>query len=167
MNSGVWESHDGNLFRARGELAVLRNDAELFLARKRLFAQFVPALIELALVLVGPFFGNVVRRVRRAGREVHEERLVAGEQPLLTHPVDRAIRHVLHEVVALFGRLRRLHDFRAFVNRRDTIDWSRPRRNRRSIRSPIPSASDRTARPGSLPIPGPRGTCRTARSSSR
>ena len=88
-----------------------------FLARKGLFAQLVPALIELAFVLVGPLFRYVMRCMRCAGRKIHEERLIAREQSLLAYPRNRAIRHILHEVIALFGRLRRFHDFRALVNR--------------------------------------------------
>ena len=58
-----------------------------------------------------------MRCVRSARSKIHEERLISGEQSLLTHPRDRAIRHILHEVIALFGRLRRFDDFRALVNR--------------------------------------------------
>ena len=47
---------------------------ELLLAGERALALDVPAVVELALVLVGPFLGHVMRRVRRAGREVDEER---------------------------------------------------------------------------------------------
>src|SRR5581483_8806960 len=84
----------GNLFRAHGELAVLRNHAELFLTRERLFAKLVPALVELAFVLVGPFLRDVVRRVRSTGSKIHKERLISGEQPLLPYPRDGAIRHI-------------------------------------------------------------------------
>src|ERR1700729_2549105 len=55
--------------------------------------------------------------MRRAGGKIHEERLIAREKSLLAYPGDRAIRHILHEVVALLGRLRRFHNFRALVNR--------------------------------------------------
>lgn len=51
----------------------------------------------------------------------HEEGLVAGKQALLSNPSNGAIRHVRHEVVAFFGRLRRVDDFRAFVNPRRRI----------------------------------------------
>jgi len=57
------------------ELTILRNDAECLLASEDLFAQFVPTLVELAFVFIGPFFGNVVRGVGRAGREVDENGL--------------------------------------------------------------------------------------------
>ena len=59
-----------------------------------------------------------MRRVRRAGREVHEERLVGHQRLLLAHPPDRLVRHVLGEVVALFRRLLRLDRRRALVDRR-------------------------------------------------
>jgi hypothetical protein len=36
---------------------------------------------------------------------------------LLAHPVDCAIRQVGHEMVAFFGRRRRIHNLCAFVNR--------------------------------------------------
>ncbi len=74
--------------------------------------------VELALVLVGPLLGHVVRRVGRAGREVDEERLVRRERLLLADPVHGLVGHVLHEVVALLGRLLRLDRRGALVERR-------------------------------------------------
>jgi len=53
----------GDLFVARGQLGVGRNDAERLLPRERLLAHRVPALVELALVLVGPLGRDVVRSV--------------------------------------------------------------------------------------------------------
>src|SRR5580692_4610477 len=55
--------------------------------------------------------------MRGAGSKIHEKRLIPGEQSLLTDPCNRAVGHVLHEMLAFLGRLRRLHDFRALVNR--------------------------------------------------
>ena len=72
-----------DLLVARGELAVRRDDAQLLLPGEGLLAQLVPALVELALVLVGPLLRHVVRRVGGAGREVDEERLVGRERLLL------------------------------------------------------------------------------------
>ena len=60
---------------------------------------------ELTLVLVRPFLGHVVRSVRGAGREIHEEGLVGHERLLCPDPVDGVISQVLGEVVALLGRL--------------------------------------------------------------
>ncbi len=94
---------------------VLRNDAQLLLPGDGFFAELVPAAVELALVLVRPFLRHMVRRVRRAGREVHEEGLVGHQRLLLTHPRDGAIREILGERVALFGRLRRLDGRGPFV----------------------------------------------------
>ena len=112
---------------AGGELAIGGNDAELLLPREGLFAQLVPAVVELALVLVGPFLGHVMRRVGGAGREVDEERLVGDQRLLLADPGDRLVGHVFHEVVALFGRLLHLDRRRAFVERRDTTGAPRRR----------------------------------------
>jgi hypothetical protein len=61
---------------ARRQPGVGGDDAELLLARERLLAQLVPALIELPLVLLAPLRRDVVRRMARARREVHEERAV-------------------------------------------------------------------------------------------
>ena len=107
-----------DLGRPRGQLGVGGDDAQLLLPREGLLAQLVPALIELALVLVDPLLRHVVRRVAGARREVHEERLVGHQRLLLARPLDRLVRHVLGEVVALLGRLLRLDRRRAFVDRR-------------------------------------------------
>ncbi len=86
---------------------VRGDDPELLLANEHLVAIGVPALVEMALVPVGPFLRDVVGRVRGARAEVHEERLVrrgllaVGDHRLgLFHEVRR-------EVIALFRRGRR------------------------------------------------------------
>ncbi len=107
-----------DLRMARGELAVRRNDAKRLLPGDGFFAQLVPALVEFALVLVGPLLGHMVRRVGRARREVDEERLVGRQRLLLRDPGHRLVGHVRHEVVALFGRLLRLDRRRALIERR-------------------------------------------------
>ena len=56
-----------NLLVADGQLAILRDDTEFLLPRKGRLAQLVPAVVELALVLVRPFLRDVVRRVSGAG----------------------------------------------------------------------------------------------------
>ena len=103
---------------ARRQLGVGRDHAELLLAREGPLAQRVPAVVELARVLVGPLLGDVVRRVGGAGREVDEERLVGHQRLLLADPLDRLVGHVAHEVVALFGRALGLDRRRALVQRR-------------------------------------------------
>ena len=88
------------------QLGARGNDAELDLARERLFAHLVPAAVELALVFRDPFLGHMMRRVRGAWSEVDEERLVRRQRLLELHPGDRMVGHVGHEVVA--GIVRRL-----------------------------------------------------------
>ena len=100
------------------EVGVGRDDAQLLLPGEGALALFVPAVDELALVLLDPLLGHVVRGVRRAGREVHEERLVWHQCLLRAHPVDSVVGEVLGEVVALLGGLGRLDRRRALVERR-------------------------------------------------
>ncbi len=101
---------------ALGEPAVRRDNTEFLLPGERLLAHVVPALVELALILVGPFPGHVMRRVRGARREVRKERLVGHERLLLADPLDCFVGHVLGEVIALFGGLFRLDGSGAFIN---------------------------------------------------
>ena len=108
-------SNAGDLLVTRGKLAVRRNDAEFFLAGEGFFAQFVPALIELPFVLVGPFLGHVVWGVGGAGGEVDEEGLVGREGFLLPDPLHGLVGHIGQEVVALFGRLLRVDRSGALV----------------------------------------------------
>ena len=89
-----------------------------FCRAKRLFTELVPALVELAFVLVGPFFGHVVGGMCGAGREVGKERLVGCQRLLLRDPCHGLVGHVLHEVVALFGRLLWIDRRGPFVDRR-------------------------------------------------
>ncbi len=97
-----------NLRMSRCQLAVLRNHAELQLSSVGFFAQLVPSLIELALVLVGPLLRHVMRRMGRAGGVVDEERVIGRECLLLMNPRDRAIGEIFVERVSLLrcpGRL--------------------------------------------------------------
>ncbi len=114
-------SHAGISLRPLGQLGLRRDHAQLLLAREALLAQRVPALVELPLVLVRPLDRHVVRRVRGARGEVGEERLVRHQRLLLADPGDRAVRHVLGEVVALLRRAVRLHGHRAVVDRRRVL----------------------------------------------
>jgi hypothetical protein len=60
----------------RGQLCFWRDPAKLFLPRKHALPISVPAIIELTLVLVGPFFEDLMRSMAGARRPVHQERLV-------------------------------------------------------------------------------------------
>ena len=158
----------GNLGRARRQLGIRGDHAQLLLAREGFLAQLVPALVELALVLVGPFLGHVVRGVAGARREIHEERLVGHQRLLLARPLDRLAGHVVGEVIALLGRLLRFDGRGALVDRRVPLVGLAADETRRSTRSRRRrSATGRTGRAGWSPTPAPRGTCRTGRSSSR
>src|SRR5262249_6092928 len=67
----------------------------------RLLAELVPALVELALVPVGPLLRDVVRGVAGARGVVDEERPVWRLRLLVPNPVDRAVRHVGGEGIVL------------------------------------------------------------------
>ena len=102
----------------RGELGVGGDPAFLLGALEDALAIGVPAVVELALILVGPLLHDVVRAVDRAARPVHEERLVRLEGLVLVQPADRVVRQVFAEVVALLrafsaaGRGRVAHQVR-------------------------------------------------------
>ena len=116
-----------DLLVARRQFGVGADDAQLLLPLERDLALLVPAVGELALVLVDPLLRHVVRRVRRARREVHEERLVGHQRLLLARPGDRLVGQVFGEVIALGRRLGRLDRRRALVERRDPTGCSRRR----------------------------------------
>ncbi len=61
----------------------------------------VPPVVELALVLVGPLLGDVVRRVGRAGGVVDEPRLVRVLRTDVVQPLDALVGDVVGEVVEL------------------------------------------------------------------
>jgi hypothetical protein len=103
---------------ARGQLGVRRDDPELPLPGEDALALDVPAVVELTGVPVRPLLGHVVRSMRRAGGEVHEERLVRHQRLLLPHPAHRSVGQVLGQVVALFRGGRRLDRRGAVVQRR-------------------------------------------------
>ena len=112
---------------SRGQLGVGGMTPSSFWRAKVSLAQGVPAVVERALVLVGPLGRHVVRRVRRARGVVDEERLVGHERLLLADPVDRAVGHVLGEVVALLRRPVGLDRHGVPVDAPARTGWSRRR----------------------------------------
>ena len=89
----------------RRQLRVGRYDAQRLLARQRLLAHLVPALVELALELRDPVLRRLVRRMRRAGCIVDEERLVGRQRLALVDPGDRVIGQiVVQDVIRLAVR---------------------------------------------------------------
>ena len=91
---------------ARRQFGIGRYPAGGLLPGEDPFPVGVPAVVESALVFVGPFLGDVVGSVRGARRPVHEERAVGGVCLVLAQPGDRVVGQVLGQVVAL--ALRRL-----------------------------------------------------------
>ena len=92
---------------ARRELRVRRHDAERLLPRETLGADHVPARVVASAILVDERGRRLVRRMRRTGGEVQEERLVRRQRHLVGHERDRVVDEVLVERVALSGRARR------------------------------------------------------------
>ena len=62
------------------------------------------------LVLLDPLLRRVVRRVRRAGAEVHEERLVGRDHLRVLDELDRLVGQVGRQVVAVLGHRRLLDE---------------------------------------------------------
>ena len=93
----------------RRQLRFLGNDAHLLLARERLLPHRLVAHVELALVLLDPLRRCMVRCVAGTRCVVEEERLVGRNRFRVHDELDRLVRDVHAEVVALFRR-RRLVD---------------------------------------------------------
>ena len=89
---------------ARRQLGVGGNPALRLGAVEDPLAVGVPAVVELALILVGPFLHDVVRAVDRAAGPVHVERLVGLEGFVPAQPADGVVGQVFAEVIALLGR---------------------------------------------------------------
>src|SRR5262249_15266159 len=77
------------------------DDPQGLLPGEGLLAELVPALVELALVPVGPFPRDVVRRMGRAGGVIDEKWLVRRLGLLIAEPADRPFGEVVREVVIL------------------------------------------------------------------
>ena len=87
------------------QLGVLGHDAKLLLLREHPLAIGVPAVVELALVLVGPLLRHVMGGVVGAGREVEEERLVGRHLLQVGDEAYGLVRQVLRQVIAFLRRL--------------------------------------------------------------
>ena len=97
----------------RGVSCVSGGDPALVLGPlEHTLAVGVPAVVELAPVLVDVLLGRVVGAVDRAAGPVHEEGPVRGQRLVLVQPADGVVRQVLVQVVALVRGLRRQHERR-------------------------------------------------------
>ena len=91
----------GERVRSRRELRVRRDHAQRLLPFEGLLAEHVPALVELAAVLLAPLDRDLVRRVRAPGRVVDEPRLFLVLGAHLVQPAHRLIGEVVRPVVLL------------------------------------------------------------------
>ena len=91
----------GERVRSRRELRVRRDHAQRLLPFEGLLAEHVPALVELAAVLLAPLDRDLVRRVRAPGRVVDEPRLLLVLGAHLVQPAHRLIGEVVRPVVLL------------------------------------------------------------------
>ena len=89
----------------RRQLGVGRDDAHLLLPGQRLRPQGLVPHVEATLVLVDPRLRGVMRRMAGSRRVVQEERLLRGDRLGITDELDRLVRQILREVVALLRRL--------------------------------------------------------------
>ena len=89
----------------RRQFGARRDDAHLELALVDDLAVLVPAHVELALVLVRPFLGHMVRRVAGARGVIQEERLVRRVDLRILDELDGLVGQVDAQVVALLRRL--------------------------------------------------------------
>ena len=91
-------------FVARRELGAGRDEAQLELALMRFLAIGVPSSVEPAAVFRDPLLRSLMRRVLRAGAEVHEERLGRVGRTEIAQERNRLIGQILGEVIALLRR---------------------------------------------------------------
>ena len=122
------------------ELRVRWDEPELLLAGQGLLAHGLVAHVEAALVLVRPFLRGMVRRVGRSGRVIEEERLVRGDRLGVADELDRLVRDVDRQVVALLRGLRLIH-------RMVVVDEIRIPLVRLGAEEPVPALEPAAARP--------------------
>ena len=90
------------------QLGVGRHDAERLLSGEDLLTVGIPAVVELAGVLVDPLLGGMVRGMCRPEAEVEVERLLRIDLLGIGDELDRLVDQVLGQVVTLFRGPRRL-----------------------------------------------------------
>ena len=86
------------------QLGILGGDAKFLLPGKGPLPVGVPAVVELARILVSPLLGHMVGGVGGTGTEVQEERLVRVDLLGIGDEADRHVGEVLAEVISLLGR---------------------------------------------------------------
>ena len=92
----------------RRQFGPRRDDAHVELALMDDLAVLFPAAVELALVLVRPLLGHVVRRVTGAGGVVQEEGLVGRVDVRVLDELDRLVGQIDAQMVAVLRQCRLL-----------------------------------------------------------
>jgi hypothetical protein len=93
----------GERLVSRRQLRVRRDHAQFLLPGEGLLAKTVPSLVELALVLIRPFAGHMVRGVAAPSGEIDEERLAGVLRPDPVQPPDGLVGHGIGQVVRVLG----------------------------------------------------------------
>ena len=89
------------------QLCIGRNHAELLLTLEHLLALGVPALVELALVLIAPVLVHLMRSMSCAGREIQEEGLVRSSLLLAIDVGDGLVGDLIAQVASIGANMRR------------------------------------------------------------
>src|SRR5262245_35370394 len=92
-----------------GKRRPLRQDSKFELPLVYMFAVCVPAVIELAFILVRPFFRNVVRGVVGAGRKIQEEWFIGRYLFAIGNELNGFVGEVFGEVITLLWCFRRIN----------------------------------------------------------
>src|SRR5215475_8268219 len=92
-----------------GKFCTFRKHPQLELPLVYALTVCVPAIVELALVLVRPFFRDVVGSVVCAWREIQEEWLIGGNLFAIRNESNRFVRKVFSEVIPLLRCFRWIH----------------------------------------------------------
>ena len=90
----------------RREARVLWQNPHLLLVRKDRLTNRLVAHVELTFILVSPFLEDVVRGVRTAGAEIHEERLVRRDYLGVSDELYGLVDEILRKVVSILRFVR-------------------------------------------------------------
>ena len=93
---------------ARCQLGISRNDAQGLLPLEPLLTNDIPPRIKAAPILAHIGLGGLVRRVRGPKAQVQEKRFFRDGRLLAAQHANGLIDQVLGQVIALFGRARRI-----------------------------------------------------------
>ena len=95
-----------HLLRTLGQRRAFRNHSHGQLTLVYLLAQCIPALVELTLKLVDPFWGYMMRGVHGSRGKVAKERFIRCRHLLLGDPLDGFFGEVFGEVIVVTAKVR-------------------------------------------------------------